>query len=152
MPDLDSSDPCVEASKSYIPANVTRRANLPSTEYDVIALAPWVSANCTLSYLAAARRDSTRAFVTYPTSHSSDRPPPVNDAFWGLNDGGQWKSRNNFPVYAIPGQMGDSLMSGLVHYSGNMTEVEHGRELAEMFDPRGYARLYTGITTSEYIL
>lgn len=117
----------------------------------MIALAPWISANCTLSYLAAARRDSNRAFIVYPTDHSSEKPPSVNDPLWGLNDGGQWKSKNGFPVYAIPGQIGDGLMSNLARHSGSITEIEHGDELAEIFGPQAYARLYTGITTSKFI-
>ncbi|KAI9794040.1 MAG: hypothetical protein M1816_006665 [Peltula sp. TS41687] len=148
VPDLDSSDPCSGTSASYLSTNVTRKANLPSMDHDVIAIAPWISADCTLSYLAAAQRDSARAFIAYPTDHSSDRPPAISDAFWGLGDGGQWKSKNEFPVYAIPGRRGDGLISSLAHYSGNMTDVEHGHELAEIFDSSGYARLYTDIETN----
>ena len=38
--------------------------------------------------------------------------------------------------------MGNELMSQLDRYSGNLTDVEHGRELAQLFDARDYARLY----------
>ena len=149
VPDLNPSDPCVETSKPYVPANVTRQGNLPTKDYDLVALAPWISANCTLSYLAAARSDPARAFIFYRPDHHDDRPPPINDASWTLNDGGQWKSRNRYPVYAVSGQTGDLLMTHLARYSGNLTEVEQGHELAEWFDPRDYARLYADIPTSE---
>ena len=147
VPDLDNSDPCLNISQQYITQSTTRQANLPPTDYSLIALAPWISANCTLSYLAAARADPARAFVFYPTDNSTDQPPPMNDPMWGLNDGGAWKSQNKYPVYAVPGQTGALLMHHLGKYSGNMTDVENGHLLTEMYDSRDYVRLYTVITT-----
>ncbi|KAI9817182.1 MAG: hypothetical protein M1827_001294 [Pycnora praestabilis] len=147
VPDLAASDPCVNTSKQYVPHNVTRQANLPSTDYDLIALAPWISANCTLSYLASARGDPVRAFIFYPTDNSAETPPLGNDPVWGLHDGGQWKSTNKYPVYAVPGETGATMMKYLGHYSGNMTDVDYGHQLTETFDSRDYARLYTEIGT-----
>jgi uncharacterized membrane protein len=67
---------------------------------------------------------------------------------WGLNDGGIWKSQNKYPVYAVPGQTGALMMHHLGKYSGNMTDVENGHLLTEMYDSRDYVRLYTEIATA----
>ncbi|KAI9852109.1 MAG: hypothetical protein M1824_002173 [Vezdaea acicularis] len=152
VPDLLYGDPCINASRPYIPANVTRQANLPPTnDYALIALAPWISRNCTLGYLAAARRDPARAFIFYLTNRDSDDedPPPISDPAWSLQDGGSWKSANKYPVYAISSHRGGMLMHQLSAYSGNMTNVPYGHELTEIYqDSRDYARLYTEIRIS----
>lgn len=152
VPDLLYGDPCINASRPYIPANVTRQANLPPTnDYALIALAPWISPNCTLGYLTAARRDPARAFIFYLTNRDSDDedPPPISDPAWSLQDGGSWKSANKYPVYAISSHRGSMLMHQLSAYSGNMTNVPYGHELTEIYqDSRDYARLYTEIRIS----
>ncbi|KAI9842770.1 MAG: hypothetical protein M1837_006953 [Sclerophora amabilis] len=147
VPDLDTNDSCVNASRPYVPANVTRRADLPLKDYNLIAFAPWTSADCTLSYLASASTAPTQAFIFYPTDHGRARPPPVSDPMWSLDDGGQWKSSNDYPVYAISGSNGDELMRFLSHYSGDMAKVDYGHELTQQHDPRDYARLFASIST-----
>ncbi|KAI9820135.1 MAG: hypothetical protein M1832_003842 [Thelocarpon impressellum] len=142
VPDIAQSDPCFNASKSHVPANVTRQANLPKMDYDLVALAPWISPKCTLTFLEAARLDPVGAFVFYQPDLGADQPPPISDAMWGLGDGGRWKSENHYPVYAVPGQTGAILMQELGRYSGNMTDVENGHQLTELFDARDYVRLY----------
>lgn len=146
VPDLTPSDPCYNTSKQYIPHNVTRRSNLPSADYSLIAVAPWISPNCTQSYLAAARGPA-RAFIFYLLSNDSGLPPPVSNAAWGLQDGGQWKFDNKYPVYALPMQSGVVLMEQLAQYSGNMTDVKNGHLLTEQYDSRDYVRLYMVIDT-----
>ena len=146
VPDLAISDPCYNVSKQYVPYNVTRKANLPSTDYSLIALAPWISPNCTKSYLAAAQGPA-RAFIFYLLSNDTGSPPPVDSAVWALQDGGQWKSTNKYPVYAVPMQTGTLLMQQLAQYSGNMTDVKNGHLLTEQYDSRDYVRLYTEIDT-----
>lgn len=146
VPDLTPSDPCYNTSKQYIPHNVTRQANLPSADYSLIAVAPWISPNCTQSYLAAARGPA-RAFIFYLLSNDSGLPPPVSNATWGLQDGGQWKFDNKYPVYALPMQTGVVLMEQLAQYSGNMTDVKNGHVLTEQYDSRDYVRLYMVIDT-----
>lgn len=146
VPDLTPSDPCYNTSKQYIPHNVTRRANLPSTDYSLIAIAPWISPNCTQSYLAAARGPA-KAFIVYLLTNDTGLPPPVSNAGWGLQDGGQWKFDNKYPVYAIPMQIGVVLMEQLAQYSGNLTNVKNGHLLSEQYDSRDYVRLYTEIDT-----
>lgn len=146
VPDLTTSDPCYNISKQYVPHNVTRQANLPSTDYSLISIAPWISPNCTQSYLAAARGPA-RAFIFYLLNNDTGIPPPVSSVAWGLQDGGQWKFDNKYPVYAVPMQIGTLLMQQLAQYSGNMTDVKNGHLLTEQYDPRDYVRLYTQIDT-----
>ena len=146
---MDASDPCVNQSLPYIPTNVTRQANLPHEDYRLVAIAPWFSVSCTLAYLAAARQDPIRAFIFYPVDNGTGPLPPASDQMWGLHDGGQWRSHNKYPVYAVPGRVGHTLMTHLSHYSGNMTDVENGHFLTEMYDARDYARIYTDIKTGK---
>lgn len=150
MPDLGRHDPCFETSQDYIPVNVTRRANLPPTDFTLIALAPWISAECTKSYLATARMDPARAFLFYLPNNGTSQPPLVNSPSWGLRDGGAWKTETPFPVYALSSNVGAQLMHQSSLYSGNMTSVPHGHDVSEMLgiDPRDYVRLYTQINLS----
>ncbi|KAI9719437.1 MAG: hypothetical protein M1812_003508 [Candelaria pacifica] len=148
VPDLPPDDPCAKLTGTYIPQNATRHANLPD-HYNSIALAPWISADCTLAYLASARADPlVKAFIFYLTDNSTAQPPAMSDPAWGLNDGGQWKTTNQYPVYAIPGQIGDTMMRQLSHYSGNVTNVTNGDQLSQMYDRGEYIRLYTEINTA----
>ena len=133
-----------------MPANATRQANLPNKDYDLVALVPWISANCTLSYLVSAASDPVRAILFYPPNNSTSEPPAVNDPMWLLNDGGAWKSNNHYPAYAIPGEVGNTLMFHLSHYSGNMTDVEYGHNLTENHDSRDYVRMYADISTGSH--
>ena len=150
MPDLDRNDPCFNVSKGYVPTNVTRQANLPPTDFTLIALAPWISAECTKSYLTSAHMDPTRAFLFYLPDNGTTKPPPISSPSWGLHDGGAWKTKTPFPVYAVSSEMGTQLMHQLSLYSGNMTGVPYGHEISEMFgiDPRDYVRLYSQIDLS----
>jgi hypothetical protein len=145
VPQLQSDDPCYNTTKSYVPGNVTRRSDLPDSGFSLVALAPWISINCTSSYLSSARRDPVKAFIFYLPDNSTTEPPPVNDPRWSLRDGGRWKSQNGFGVYAIPGVLGASVMHQLSLYSGNMTDVPNGADLTEIFDPRDYVRLFAMI-------
>ena len=127
---------------------MTRETNLPSNDYSLIAVAPWISANCTKSYLAAASSSGARAFLTYLALDPQTRPPPVpNDPAWSLNDGGQWRSTNKYPVYALQPSDGAQIMLQLSLYSGNMTDAPNGHLLTEQFDSRNYIRLYCDVNT-----
>lgn len=154
VPDLEDGDPCVNLSQPYIPSNVTRQANLPPTDFTLVALAPWISAECTQAYLTGARLDPARAFLFYlvdnGTIDGSAQPPPISSPAWDLQDGGAWKSETPFPVYAVPSDIGAQLMYALSLYSGNMTQVPHGHDLSETgYDPRDYVRLYTQIDLND---
>lgn len=147
VPDLDPADPCFAETQAILPKVVTRQANLPSTDFNIIGLAPWVSANCTKSFLTAAHYDPIRAFIFYIPDGSTDQPPPSSSPVWDMNDGGAWKGSSPFPVYAVPGLVGSQIMTQLSLYSGNLTTVPDGHELMSVYqiDPRDYVRVYTEI-------
>jgi Ring finger domain len=148
VPTLSRSDPCISITAPYIPHNVTRKTDFPSYQDAVplVTVAPWVSVDCTQSFLAAGRRDGVRAAIFYQPGNSSTEPPAPGDSSWSLDDGGQWKETNQYPVYAIPSVMGGIVMQELGLYSGNMTDVPYGDDLVTMYDPRDFARLYTDIS------
>jgi hypothetical protein len=148
VPTLSRSDPCIDITAPYIPRNVTRKSNFPNYQDAVplVTVAPWVTVDCTQSYLAAGRRDGVRAAIFFQPGNSSSIPPPPGDSSWSLNDGGQWKETNEYPVYALPSVMGGIIMEELGLYSGNMTDVPYGQDLVTMYDPRDFPRLYTDIS------
>lgn len=147
-PDLAADDPCVKASEPYVPANATRQANFPNNgRYALVALAPWISPTCTLSYLAAARSFQTQGFLFFLPDNSTAEPPPANDATWSLGDGGNWKQDNDYPVYVVPGAVGSTLIAATADYSGNISSVPNGADLLNTYDPTDYVRLYVDIDT-----
>ena len=150
VPDLDSTDHCFNISKLYVPFNVTRQANLPPTDFNLVALAPWISAECTEAYMNAAILDPARAFIFYLPDGNSSQPPPSGSPVWNLGDGGAWAGRVQYPVYTVPGSIGASMMHELSLYSGNMTDVPFGHQISEIpgIDPRDYVRIYTQLNVS----
>lgn len=142
-----SATECIAASAEWVPENATRRDNLPSVNYDMIALAPWLSPECVQGYLAAAREDSVTGFMFFLPNNSTDTPPESDSSSWSLGDP-HWQSANPFSVYAIPGQTGNILMQQSALYSGNMTDVPNGDVLVENYDSRDYIRLFVDIDTS----
>ncbi|KAI5359457.1 putative Zinc finger, RING-type [Septoria linicola] len=147
VPSLDSADPCVNASAPHVPQNATRRANLPQKDYTLVALAPWVSGECSLKYMEAARQDPAHSIVFFLPGNDTGTPPEENDARWDIPNAGNWKSANGFPVYAVNGQIGSMLMDASAMYSGNMTDVPNGGQLVEYYDSKDYVRLYADIDT-----
>jgi hypothetical protein len=117
----------------------------------VIALAPWLGPNCTLSYLEEVQLDPIRAFIFYLADNSTDIPPSANDNVWNLQDGGRWKSNNHFPVYTISGATGNLLMKQLSAYSGNVTQVPNGHELANDFPADDYIRIAAEISVGKWM-
>ena len=130
----------------YVPKNATQ-VILPRATFGFIALAPWISSNCTLAYLAAVQQDPIRSFIFYLPGNSTDIPPLANDQTWALGDGGKWKSTNKFPVYAVTSNSGTQIMSQLALYTGNLTSVPNGHELASLYPPSDYIRLALQIDT-----
>ncbi|TKA62276.1 hypothetical protein B0A55_11763 [Friedmanniomyces simplex] len=150
-PDLLPSSECINASAAYVPANATRLANLPDTDYDLVAIAPWLSPQCVQEYLSSAQANEglVRGFLFYlPSDNGTETPPEVNSQVWGLGDGGSWKRDNDYPVYAIPGASAGILMEASALYSRNMTDVPYGNVLVEMYDSRDYVRLFVDIDTA----
>ncbi|ETI29323.1 hypothetical protein G647_01776 [Cladophialophora carrionii CBS 160.54] len=141
-PNLPPSSPCGNSTRALIPANVTTRAEIPTGDYPLIALAPWTEPECVGSYLSVMRADEVRGAIFFHPDNSSALPPPVSDQSWTLHDGGQWKSINGYPVYAIPGMLGSFLLNELAQYSGNMSEVPFGEDLITIYNPHDSVRLY----------
>ncbi|KAI0169121.1 hypothetical protein GGR52DRAFT_553810 [Hypoxylon sp. FL1284] len=150
VPDLPSGDPCQSLAGSYIPPNVTRRVSLPTTSYNLIALAPWINATCTQSFLAAARTDPLRAMLVYRPDGDAGQPPDVEDEAWDLGDAGAWKTTNRYPVYAISGASGNEMMRQLSFYSGDLSEVPFSDQIVSTYSPNpaDYVRVWTELTVT----
>lgn len=148
VPDLDDDDPCKEIEAEYVPTTATRQSDLPPSDYNLIALVPWYNANCTKSYLQSAAYDPIRGFITYVPDNSTTKPPGDSDKTWELHDHGAWKSDSKFPVYAIPGSAGASMMAQLALYSGNVSSVPYGSNITELYSPNSndYVRIWSEIT------
>lgn len=145
MPSLPHS--CTNTSKQGLPSSAPRVDDVLFDNYNVIAIVPWLSQDCTRSYLAAANRLAS-ALITYVPDNSTEAPPPVSDEQWFLNDGGRWKSDSQFPVYAIPGASGFAIAQQLGIYSGNVSSIRNGSFSSIISDPTDYIRLYTSIQTN----
>lgn len=146
VPDINKDDECYELSKEYLPNNVTRQSNLPPADFTLIALAPWINAECSYAWLTAAREDPARTFLFYLPENSTAKPPDALSSIWALQD--DWQSVYKYPVYIIPGTYGLHLMHNLALYSGNMTSVPWGHTISELpgIDARDYVRLYTQLS------
>ncbi|KAH8766765.1 hypothetical protein F5883DRAFT_77994 [Diaporthe sp. PMI_573] len=147
VPDLEARDPCSEFEPAYVPTTAVRQAHLPPSDYNLIALVPWYNANCTRSYFASAALDPIRALITYRPGNSIDRPPPAEDEIWNLQDRDAWKSNSKFPIYAVSGAVGSSMMTQLSLYSGNVTSVPYGENISALYNPDAddYVRIWSQI-------
>jgi hypothetical protein len=144
-PDFPEDSPCINASQPYVPANVTRLDSFPHPERLVlVALAPWLSPQCTLAYLAAASEVPTQAFLFYMPNNTT------NDRDLDLGDGGNWKTANNYPIYMLGGDMGYQLIGASAQYSGNISTAPHADELLKNHDNSDYVRLYADINTGTW--
>lgn len=118
VPNLSPEDPCNSIVSQYIPSNVTRHRDVTDYGYPIIGLAPWVTPECTQSFLAASREVDAEGLVFFqPSSNETGIPPPHSDQRWDLHDGDQWRKQNDYPVYAIPGPAGITLMNELAWFS-----------------------------------
>lgn len=151
IPDLPEDSDCLGDVSDYVPNRAVRIADLPPTNFNLVAIAPWVNPECTRSYLASARTDPLRAFIFYRPSNSSLKPPSPNSPCWNLNDEGRWRNQNRFPIFAVSGVYGQELMDQLGLYSGNLSEVPNATTISAVYDadPEDYVRIWTRITVSE---
>jgi hypothetical protein len=120
--------------------------NLPKTDENLIAFAPWFHANCTQSYMTSARGDPIRGFIFYLPNYLYDEPPSVSSEEWDLSDNGEWRYQNEYPIFAVAKSTGQEMMGNLSLYSGNMTDVPDGHELADLYGAQNYARIHTTIS------
>lgn len=147
VPDL-YTDGCKTEEAEYVPANATRLANLPAGKnYALIAFTPWYSPQCMIEYFTAARRAPTKAILVYQPGQSNAKPPVLNDPSWDLHDGGSWQRANTFPTYALSPMTGGVIMQQLSQYSGNLTDVPYGGQLARDYARTDYVRLWASIDT-----
>ncbi|KAL8393547.1 hypothetical protein RB595_003332 [Gaeumannomyces hyphopodioides] len=152
VPDIGLEDPCRDIVRPYLPALAARRADLPPASINLIGLAPWVTPQCTQSFLASARKDPIRAFIFYrPGPNNTLTPPPASSAAWDLEDDGAWRVDNRFPIVAVPGSVGAEMMTQLSLYSGNMTAVPFGQMISDLYDPReeDYLRIWTRVNITK---
>ncbi|KAH7269420.1 uncharacterized protein BKA55DRAFT_532075 [Fusarium redolens] len=151
VPDLDNDRECDQQQYQFIPQNVTRRDNLPPTNYNLIALAPWFSIDCTLAYLASARLDPIRAFIFYKPNNSSNQPQDADSPVWNLEDGGAWMTVNKYPIYAISGQEGQNMMRQLSYYSGSVDDIPYGENISTLYgpNPKDYVRIWTELSVQD---
>lgn len=97
--------------------------------------------------MEAAASDPLRGFITYLPTADSDKPPDVDDRVWSLHDHGAWKSTTKFPVYAVSGSAGRSMMIPLGLYSGNVSSVPYGANISALYGSSDddYVRIWTEI-------
>ncbi|KAK6007202.1 hypothetical protein QM012_006210 [Aureobasidium pullulans] len=131
-----------------LPQNVTRYQDLPPTNH-IVAIAPWLSPSCTLSYLQAASNDMVAAFVFYIPDQTNPPLAPANSPTWDLGDGGHWRSAVGYSVFAVTSSVGQLTLEQLALYSGNASSVLSPQELADhRINPATQLRLLIDITTS----
>lgn len=150
VPDLPWLDPCVDETAPYVPFTAARRRDLPPTNYHLVAIAPWVNARCSEAYLVSARSDPVRAMLFYTLGNSSDTPPAADSPAWHIHGNADWISRSRWPIFALPGLVGQIMMQQSSLYSGNLTEAPFGRNIANRFgsDPEDYLRVWTELVVS----
>lgn len=134
----------------FVPGTAVRRANLPPTNYNLVALAPWVSGACSKKYMTSASTDPIRGFIFYRPNTSSAEPPPPSSPAWEINGLTKWRSQSAFPVFAVSGTVGQEMMRQLSLYSGNATAVPFGQNISDYYDPEpdDYIRIWTDISLS----
>ncbi|KAI9692321.1 MAG: hypothetical protein M1822_006552 [Bathelium mastoideum] len=147
VPDLTQSNTVCQNISVFSTGVITVDDGGIPDSYDLIAVAPWLSPECVLAYMAQAKADAAMAFVFYIPGSGMLIPPTANSGVWDLDDGGQWKSMNRYPVYAIPGDQGTNVVSALSRYSGrNLSAVPDGNLLSNTYAPSSLVRLYMDIT------
>lgn len=142
------SGPCDDQQYNFIPYNVTSRDQLPPHNFNVVAIAPWFSIECTLEYLTAAARGSARSLIVYKPNNSTNKPQENDSPVWDLGDDGAWKKKHHFPIFAIPGLEGQLIMEQLSLYSAAIDRVPHGEEINRLYDPgpNDYVRIWADLT------
>ncbi|KAI1419881.1 hypothetical protein F5Y12DRAFT_792681 [Xylaria sp. FL1777] len=150
VPDLLSDDGCFDLSNQYIPANATRQADLPPTDYILIALVPWINSTCTKSFMQAASMDPLRAMLVYRPDDDDGQPPEAESDLWNIDDGEGWKQKSHFPVYAVSSSSGARMMQQLSLYSGDLSDVPFADEINKTYSPNpaDYVRVWTQLTVA----
>jgi hypothetical protein len=154
VPDLRSQDEsCQNLTRPFVPGNVTRSKDFPSAdEMPRFAIAPWVSANCSHSYMeSAAIAANIRGFIFYLSSrintqnYSSAAAPLFNDAAWNIPADDRWRVQSDYPVYGINSDAGALIMDELSQYSGSINNAPSSSALVEQFGENNFVRLYVSV-------
>ncbi|KAJ9152003.1 Ring finger domain protein [Pleurostoma richardsiae] len=150
VPDISAVNPCASRKGAYVPSTAVTRDDLPPTNYNLVAIAPWIDAECSKAFLSSAGTDPLRAFIFYHPDNSSDAPPSAGDDAWDMQDGGSWRKTNRFPIYAVSGLIGQEMMGQLSQYSGSLAEVPYGDNITALYnpDPEDYVRIWTEVRVS----
>ncbi|KAL2127800.1 hypothetical protein VTI74DRAFT_10160 [Chaetomium olivicolor] len=145
VPDFPSGDLCIYQTAPHIPLSAVRQANLPPTNYHLIAIAPWVNDHCASASLAAARLAPVRAFLFYFPGSGDASPPPSDSPEWYIRGSADWMDQTGYPVFAVSGMAGEVMMQHLSLYSGNITQVPFGQNITDRFltDAEDYVRIWT---------
>jgi hypothetical protein len=150
VPTLAAHDPCNDLAAPFVPRNVTRHEDVASFGYPTIGISPWVSEDCTKSFLAASREVESDALVFFqPYKNDSEIPPPATNLCWDLNDGDQWKKDNQYPIYAIPGPAATTLMHELAWFSNGKKNRSRGETYPSFQKRDSSVRLFTMIANGE---
>ncbi|KAJ5455372.1 hypothetical protein N7475_010493 [Penicillium sp. IBT 31633x] len=154
VPSLETHDPCQKSTASFVPSNVTRYEDVSDFGYPLVGLAPWVSSECSLSFLDAAQKVGTHAMIFFqPSSNDTDIPPDSNSPLWTIDDEEEWRVHNHYPVYAIPGPAGITLINDLSWYSDQAPGIKRDVS-SETFEiqqdsKRLFARIESGQETEK---
>ncbi|PYH96351.1 hypothetical protein BO71DRAFT_428091 [Aspergillus ellipticus CBS 707.79] len=145
VPSLDTRSPCNSVIAPFVPANVTRLDGATPFGDRLIGLAPWVNDECAEAYLTAAQKVGTDALLFFLPFSNDTKPPSANDPIWRLGASDAWQTRNEYPVYAIPGAAGVTLMDRLSRDGnlGNPNDQMNQSALAQA--QSGAYRLVTAI-------
>ncbi|KAI1329686.1 hypothetical protein F5Y16DRAFT_79066 [Xylariaceae sp. FL0255] len=148
VPDSPPAGPCKEVVGDIIPPNVTRQANFPTTDYKLIALAPWTSINCTRSFMDSASTDPIHALLVYRPYDDDGQPPKAESELWELDDSGAWKSNVRFPVYAVSSGSGKRMMQQLSLYSGDISTIPNMDEINRTYtlEPDSSVRIWAELS------
>lgn len=151
VPDVISVPSCDVQQYDSIPRNVTRRKDLPPANFNLIAIAPWFSSDCTQAYLNSALQSPTKAFIFYKPNNSTNKPQDGDSPVWNLGDGGAWRSNHHFPIFALPGREGQKIITQLSLYSGAISQVPHGEEIQRLYNVHWttYLRIWTKLTVDK---
>ncbi|KAF9247468.1 hypothetical protein DTO013E5_4801 [Penicillium roqueforti] len=150
VPSLEPHDPCYDITASSVPSNVTRYEDVSDFGYSLVGLAPWVTAECSLSFLSAAQKVGTHAMIFFqPSDNETGIPPDSNDSRWATSDGDKWRMDNDYPVYAIPGPAGTTLINDLSWYSNKTPEDKRDNSTENFALQTKTNRLFARIETGE---
>ncbi|CAG8893034.1 unnamed protein product [Penicillium egyptiacum] len=150
VPSLEPHDPCYDITASSVPANVTRYKDVSEFGYSLVGIAPWVTAECSLSFLSAAQKVGTHAMIFFqPSDNETDIPPDSNDSRWATKDGDKWRMDNNYPVYAISGPAGATLINDLSWYSNETPDSKRDKSTENFALQTETNRLFARIETGE---